>query len=260
MRYLSQPAYVLHARPWRETSLLLEVLSADYGRVGLVARGVHGPKRQVLRAALQPLQHIRFDAVQRGELGQLTGAEAIDAAPRLSRDAMLAGFYVNELLLRLAPRQDPHPELYALYGVVRGRLGDAASLAWTLRRFERDLLDTLGVGFGLSQDGDGAAIDPAARYRLDPEHGPRRVLGERHDGGGREQTATGSALLALAHDQLPAEDDLRSLRRALRAVLAHHLGGRGLKSWELMGALGRLASTPGQSGPGGGSQADDSVS
>lgn len=240
MRYTAEPAYVLHARAWRETSLLLEVLSEQHGRLGLIARGVRGPKRQVLRAALQPLQHVRFEGIQRGELALLTGAEAIDAAPRLTHDAALAAFYINELLLRLAPRQDPHCALYALYGVVRQRLRDGEALAWTLRRFERDLLDALGSGFDLSHDGDAVPIDAAARYRLDPEHGPRRVLSERLDAGGRDQTATGRALLALAADSMPADDDLRSLRRALRAVLAHHLGGRGLKSWELMADLGRL--------------------
>src|SRR3546814_9567027 len=107
MRYDAEPAYVLHARPWRETSLLLELLTGNHGRIGLVARGVQGPKKHVLRAALQPLQHIRFDGVQRGELAQLRTAEAIDAAPRLSGEAGLADFYVSELTLRLAPRQDP---------------------------------------------------------------------------------------------------------------------------------------------------------
>ena len=90
MRYLAEPAFVLHARPWRETSLLVEVLTAEHGRVGLVARGVQGPKRHLLRAALQPLQSIRFDAVQKGELAQLHGAEAIDAAPLLHGDAAMA--------------------------------------------------------------------------------------------------------------------------------------------------------------------------
>jgi DNA repair protein RecO (recombination protein O) len=238
MRYTGQAAFVLHARPWRETSLLLEVLSEDHGRLGLVARGVQGPKKQVLRAALQPLQHIRFDAVQRGELAQLVRAEAVDAAPRLADEALLAGFYVNELLLRLAPRQDPQGELYAVYGELRERLRAREALAWSLRRFERDLLDALGFGFDFSHDGDGAPIDPAARYRLDPEHGPRRLLGERS--GERQQTATGRALLALAADTMPIAEDLAGLRRALRGVFAHHLGGRGLKSWELIGDLGRI--------------------
>ncbi len=239
MRYVGEPAFVLHARLWRETSLLVEVLTAEHGRVGLVARGVQGSKRQVLRAALQPLQSIRFDAVQRGELAQLATAEAVDAAPLLQGDAAMAGFYLNELCLRLAPRMAPQQELHAAYAEARERLRDGGRLAWTLRRFERDLLEALGVGFVFDADGDGAAIDPAARYRLDPEHGPRRVLSERD--GERRQSATGSALLALATGSEPMREDLASLRLPLRAVLLHYLDGRGLKSWDMMSDLGRIA-------------------
>ena len=239
MRIEKEPAFVLHARPWRETSLLVEVLSAEHGRIGLVARGVQGPKKQVLRAALQPLQSIRFDAVQRGELAQLVSAEAVDAAPLLQGDAAMAGFYINELCLRLAPRLAPQPELHLAYAMVRARLRATAPLAWTLRRFERDLLDALGFGFDFASDGDGAPIDPAARYRLDPEQGPLRVLSERT--GDRRESATGQGLLALAEDAKPPAEDIASLRLPLRAVLLHHLGGRGLKSWEMLGELGRLA-------------------
>ena len=239
MRFVGEPAFVLHARAWRETSLLVEVLSAEHGRIGLVARGVQGPKKHVLRAALQPLQSIRFDGVQRGELAQLTAAEAVDAAPLLHGDAVLAAFYLNELCMRLAPRQAPQPELHAAYARVRERLRAGEALAWILRRFERDLLDALGSGFDYGSDGDGAPIDPAARYRLEAEHGPRRVLGER--AGERRETATGRALLALGEDSLPNGEDLASLRLPLRGVLLHHLGGRGLKSWEMLGELGRLA-------------------
>ncbi|MET0755059.1 MAG: DNA repair protein RecO, partial [Pseudoxanthomonas sp.] len=135
MRISNESAYVLHARPWRETSLLVEVLAEHHGRLGLVARGVQGPKKQVLRAALQPLQHIRLEAVQRGELAQLASAEALDAAPRLAGEAMLAAFYINELVMRLAPRQDPHGDLYRIYGQMRARLGSGEALAWNLRRF-----------------------------------------------------------------------------------------------------------------------------
>ena len=241
MRYAGEPAFVLHARAWRETSLLVEVLSAEHGRIGLVARGVHGPKRHLLRAALQPLQSIRFDAVQKGELAQLSAAEAVDAAPLLHGDAVLAAFYLNELCLRLAPRHDPQPELHGAYGLARERLRANEPLAWTLRRFERDLLEALGSGFDFASDGDGVEVDPAARYRIDPEQGPRRVLSER--AGERRETATGSALLALAADVMPDVDDIASLRLPLRAVLLHHLGGRGLKSWDMLGELGRLAAT-----------------
>lgn len=238
MRYVAEPAFVLHARPWRETSLLVEVLSADHGRLGLVARGVLGPRKHLLRAALQPLQSIRFDAVQKGELAQLAAAEAVDAAPLLHGDAAMAAFYVNELCLRLAPRHVPQPELHAAYAQVREWLRAGEPLAWTLRRFERDLLEALGVGLAFGLEADGVAVDPAARYRLDPEEGPRRLYSERV--GERRDTATGRALLALADDVLPDADDLASLRLPLRGVLLHHLGGRGLKSWEMLGELGRL--------------------
>lgn len=238
MRIDDEPAFVLHARSWRETSLLVEVLSEQHGRIGLLARGVSSPRSQALRAALQPLQWIRFSAVQRGELAQLRGAEALDAAPRLGGDAMLAGFYVNELVMRLAPRQDPLPELYDHYGLVRQRLAAAEPLAWTLRRFERDLLEALGFGFDLAHGSDGEPIDPAARYELDPLEGPRRLLSER-GADPRRGTATGSALLALAEDVQPGAEDLASLRRGMRAVLLHHLGGRGLKSWEMLEDLAR---------------------
>lgn len=241
MRYVAEPAFVLHARAYRETSLLVEVLSESHGRIGLLARGVRGARRHVLRAALQPLQHVRIEALQRGELAQLQAAEALDAAPLLVGDAALAAFYVNELVLRLAPRHDPLTDLYDAYGRARARLrddaGDRAAIAWLLRRFERDLLDALGFAMAYDEDGDGMRIDPAARYALDPEHGPRRIAMDRD----RAASATGRALLALGADTTPEATDLGGLRRVLRGVLAHHLGARPLKSWELMGDLARVS-------------------
>jgi DNA repair protein RecO (recombination protein O) len=239
MRISQEPAFVLHARPWRETSLLLEVLTEQHGRLGLVARGVTGPRKHVLRAALQPLQMIRLDADLRGELARLVSAEAVDTAPRLQGDAMLAAFYLNELVLRLAPRHDPVPELFEAYGRARGRLGSSESLAWTLRVFERDLLEALGFGFALDVDADGQAIDAAARYVLEPEQGPRRLVLDRGRSE-RSSAATGRALLCLAEDTMPPSEDLASLRLALRQVLVHYLGARGLKSWEMAGDLRQL--------------------
>ena len=142
-------------------------------------------------------------------------------------------------VLRLAPRHDPLPALFEAYADAREGLRQREGLAWTLRRFERDLLEALGVGFALDEDAEGDPIDPAARYRLDPEQGPRRLLSDRgHEE--RSRAATGRALLALARDVRPSADDLASLRLPLRSVLAHHLGPRGLKSWEMLGELGRL--------------------
>ena len=234
MRVEGQPAFVLHARPWRETSLIVELLSRDHGRVAVVARGLSGPKRHPLRAALQPLQHVRADFLPQGEMARLLQAEAIDAAPLLHGDTLLAAFYVNELLLRLLPRQDPSAELYARYGALRGEFASTEPLAWTLRRFERDLLDTLGYGLPLDQSDDGQPLDPAARYRLDAEAGP--VRDRQHAAG----SASGAALLAQAADRLPPPEQLAELRVALRGVLQAHLGPARLKSWSLMGDLADL--------------------
>ena len=234
MRVQGQPAFVLHARPWRETSLIVELLTRDHGRIGLVARGVQGPKRQPLRAALQPLQHVRVDYVQRGELGRLLQAEAVDVAPVLHGETLLAAFYIAELLLRLLPRQDAADTVYDRYGALRAELAGDAPLAWTLRRFERDLLDLLGYGLPLDRTDDGAPLDPAARYLLDAERGPLRD--HRHARG----SVSGAALLALASDRVPPPAQLAELRGALRGVLQGHLGGAPLKSWGLMSDLAGL--------------------
>lgn len=234
MRVLGQPAFVLHARPWRETSLIVELLTLDHGRIGVVARGVQGAKRHPLRAALQPLQWLRVDFLPRGELARLLQAEALDSGPLLQGEAVMAAFYVNELLLRLLPRQDPAPALYERYGQLRQSLAGPEPLAWTLRRFERDLLELLGYGLALDFTEDGSAVDPAGRYRLDAERGPLRDRA--HDAG----STSGAALLALAQDRLPPPEQLAELRSALRGVLQSHLGEHGLKSWGLLSELARL--------------------
>ena len=234
MRVLAEPAFVLHARPWRETSSIVELLTRGHGRVGVVARGLNTPKKQPLRAALQPLQWLRVDYLQRGELARLMAAEAVDVAPALTGERLMAALYVNELLLRLTPRNDPAPALFDLYARVRGELAGAASLAWALRRFERDLLDALGVGLPWDSTADGEACDPEGRYRLDAETGPVPAAFRVADSVG------GEALLALAADLQPSPTALAELRRALRLVLQSHLGGSPLRSWGLLDELSKV--------------------
>ena len=238
MRILGQPAIVLHATRWRESSLLLELFTHEYGRIGAVARGVQGPKSQPLRAALQPLQRIRVDYLQRGELAQLRHAEASGHAPALAGDALLAGFYLGELALRLLPRNDAHPDLFLRFANALDELADTPSLAWTLRRFERDLLDALGYGIDLRHDADATPLDASGRYRIDPEHGAYRV----RDNAERSGTIGGAALLALAEDIISTDVQLREQRIALRMLIAHHLGSRGLRSWGLLAEFARLGS------------------
>ena len=238
MRVLAQAAFVLHARPWRETSLIVELLTMDHGRVGVVARGLNTPKRQPLKAALQPLQHIRVDYQQRGELARLILAEALDVAPALTGDRLMAAFYVNELLLKLTPRNDAAPALFELYARVRSEFADGARLAWNLRRFERDLLDALGVGLPWDQTAEGESVLADHRYRLDPEVGPvpdRRRAGD---------SISGETLLCLAADLIPSPEGLAELRRALRVVLSAQLGSTGLRSWGLLDELARVRPRP----------------
>ncbi len=234
MRVEAQPAFVLHARPWRETSLLVELLTRDHGRVGVVARGLTTPKRQPLRAALQPLQAIRVDFLPRGELARLIQAEALDVAPLIAGEALMAAFYVNELVLRLTPRNDAVESVFDLYARVRTELAAPGSLAWTLRRFERDLLDALGYGLPWDRTDDDELVEGDKRYRLDPAQGPIA------DSGRRSDTVSGEALLALAGDEQPDAAVLAQLRPALRAVLVSHLGPVALRSWGLLGELARI--------------------
>lgn len=234
----AQQAFVLHARPWRETSMIVELLTRDHGRVGVVARGLTAPKRHPLRAALQPLQFIRADYLPRGELARLIQAEALDVAPPLTGDKLMAAFYINELLLKLTPRNDAAQPLFDLYARVRQELPAARSLSWTLRRFERDLLDALGVGLPWDVTADGEQVEPVQKYRLDPELGP--VLETRWIA----DSVSGEALLALAADQMPAAQRLAELRRAMRQVLEAHLGAGGLRSWGLLDELARVRPRP----------------
>ena len=234
MRIENQPAFVLHTRPWRETSLIAELLTRDYGRVAVVARGVSGAKKAVQRAALQPLQRLRVDYLPRGELARLIQAEAVDTAPALVGESLMAAFYVNELLMRLCARQDAVAPVFELYAWVRGEFAGEEPLAWTLRRFERDLLAALGYGLPWAETEDGERLEPSSEYRLDPEHGPIR------DALRSQDSVSGAALLALAEDRLPGPELLASLRPALRAVLIAHLGTQPLKSWGMLGQLARI--------------------
>ena len=122
MQLLQQPAYVLHARPYRETSLLLECLTFEHGRLGVVARGVRRERAKIQRSQLEPFQPLALDLLLRGELATLQGAENTGTPRRLLGDAGLAGLYVNELVVRLTERQDPHPELYHAYVQTLARL------------------------------------------------------------------------------------------------------------------------------------------
>jgi len=229
MRVEQQPGFVLHARPYRETSLLVECLTRDHGRIGVVARGVRNERARMQRAQLEPFQRLELDLLLKGELATLRGAEPSGAVMRLVGDAGLAGLYLNELVVRLTGRQDPNPELFAHYERTLRRMAAGEPLAWTLRRFERDMLDALGYALQLDVDArSGEPLDPATRYVYDPEAGasPGRS--------GDPHALRGADLLALAEDRSPDAAGLSSLRRMMRQVIAFHLGGGELRAWRVL--------------------------
>src|SRR3954463_5105377 len=168
MRVEQQPAFILHARAYRETSMLAECLTRDHGRIGVVARGVRREGARTQRAQLEPFQRVELDLLMKGELATLRSAEPSGAVLRLTGDAGLAGLYLNELVVRLTGRQDANPELFAFYDRTLIRKAAGEPLAWTLRRFERDMLDSLGYALQLDIDAvDGEALDPARPYFYD---------------------------------------------------------------------------------------------
>jgi DNA repair protein RecO (recombination protein O) len=229
MRVEQQPAFILHARPYRETSMLAECLTRDHGRIGVVARGVRREGARTQRAQLEPFQRVELDLLMKGELATLRSAEPSGAVLRLIGDAGIAGLYLNELVVRLTGRQDANPELFAFYDGTLKRMAAGEPLAWTLRRFERDMLDALGYGLQLDIDAiDGSPVDPALAYFYDPESGvlPGRM--------GDQRAIRGADLLALAADTAPDTAGLSSLRRMMRQVITFHLGGGELKAWRVL--------------------------
>lgn len=229
MRIEQQPAFVLHSRPYRETSLLLECLTRDHGRVGVVARGVRGERARTRRAQLEPFQPLAMDLLLRGELATLTAVESIGTPLRITGDAGLSGLYLNELVVRLTGRQDPLSALFDAYATTLDRLRGKEPLAWTLRRFERDLLQTIGYGLQLQFDSTmGEPLVEELWYRYLPEQGAVRCSA------GHAEAVLGRDLLALNNDALPDSRGLKSLRDMMRHVIRFHLGGGELKAWRVL--------------------------
>lgn len=243
-----QPAWLLHRRDYRDSSQIVEVLGSEHGRIGLVAQGVRRANSR-LRGVLEPFQPLLLSWRGRGELQTLTGAERQQTLPRLSGDALMAGFYINELLLRLLARHDPHPGVFASYGEAIQALVSESRVGVGLRRFEWQLLDELGVAPDLGHEVDnGDPVQPGCWYRLDPEMGVFALAGP--TGGVRD--APGEVLLAIAGDSLDNVDDerLRQAGRLLRQLLEWRLDGRPLKTRQVLTAMRRGSAAAQRQGKG----------
>jgi DNA repair protein RecO (recombination protein O) len=235
MRVQHQPGFVLHARHYSETSLLLEVFSTRYGRLGLLAKGARRPGSRV-RGLLKPFQPLLLSWSGRGELPVLTAGELDGETPLLQGAALYCGFYLNELLVRLLHRHDPHEALYGAYRETLMALIGTANAEIVLRLFEKRLLGEIGYGLVLDHDvGDQSPIEADAWYDYIPERGPLRLM---HPELARAQgvIVRGTSLTALANDTLTEPAMLRDVKRLMRAVLARYLGDKPIHSRRLFQA------------------------
>ena len=221
-RVLLAPGYILHHRPYRDTSRILEVLVSDHGRLTLFARGVRGPKPR-FGGVLQPFDLLLLSFQVGREAGQLTAAESAESAPPLPAGSLMAGFYVNELLLKLTTRHDPVPQIFADYRRALNGLRAGGSVEAVLRVFEKRLLEAVGYGMDLTAEArTGKAIAAEGFYRFEASQGlvPARE--------GDAEAVAGSSLFALAREELGQGRVLEDARRVLRAALAERLEGKEL--------------------------------
>lgn len=231
MRTALQPAYILHSRAYRDTSLILEVFTAEQGRLSIVARGARRRARGGSHAALlQPFVPLLLSFVGRSEMKTLTQAEAAGSAPALAGERLFSGMYLNELMVRLLHRHDPHPGLFAAYGGALQALAESEHLDPVLRRFEWRLLEDLGYSFPLVADGhSGEALRSDAWYGFQPEVGLVELAAANHPG---RPLYRGEDLLCLSRGEF-AGPARQAAKRLMREALGTYLGDAPLRSREL---------------------------
>ena len=223
-----QPAYVLHTYPFRETSLIVEVFSRDFGRVALLARGARRP-RAAIRGLLMAFQPLELGWAGRGEVLTLIKAEWQGGQPLLAGSALLCGYYLNELLMHLLPREDAHQKLFERYAEMLSRLAEDAGAVKReadLRCFEKALLQELGYGLTLNHDSSGKEIIPAAHYTYRMEQGPVRL----EHAGGAAHVVSGKTLLDLAAEDFSDSRSRGEAKQLMRTLMAYYLGGKELET------------------------------
>jgi DNA repair protein RecO (recombination protein O) len=224
------PAYVLHQYAYRDTSRIVEAFTGEHGRLTLFARGANGPK-SALKGVLRPFQRLLVSWSGQSEACQLIGAEIDGLMTNLPAARLMSGFYLNELLLRLTERRDPHPEIFFSYASCMQALCGGEIEEPTLRRFEKRLLNDLGYGLELGRTEDGMPVEPDRYYRYASESGPQPCVAE------APGAVYGQSLADLQTESFGGARSLRDAKRLLRAAIDACLDGRSLKSREVMLAL-----------------------
>lgn len=232
-----EPGYVLHTYPYKETSLIVEAFTRGFGRVALLARGARRP-RSAMRGVLLSFHPLRLGWSRgvsgQAELGNLISAEWSGALQPLGGRALMCGFYLNELVLRLLPRDDPHEALFDCYGAALSGLSRNNNLFSVLRSFEKRLLAELGYAPLLEREAaSGAPIDPARRYVYEPDRGPL-------PSGSGDLVVSGQTLLDVAADEYSRPETRDEARMLLRALIGQRLHGQVLHTRSVLRELNDL--------------------
>jgi len=231
----AQPAFVLHSYPFRETSLVVEAFSRNHGRIALVARGARRP-RSSLRGVLLSFQPLLLSWTGKGELRTLVRAEWHGAHGALKGRALICGFYLNELLLKLLARDDPHDRLFDAYRETLAALAGAADQEAILRRFEIRLLRELGYAVTLDREAEtGEPIAPRGRYVYVVERGPVAAGAAR-----KGVELSGQTLLDMQSGNFASALTQQESKALMRALLNHCLGNQVLHTRQLMRDLQEL--------------------
>jgi len=235
----NEAAYVLHTYPYKETSLIVEAFTRRAGRLPLLARGARRA-RSAVRGTLLAFHPLRLGWTGAGELATLTGAEWTGGQGALAGMGLMCGFYLNELLLRLLPREDPHEALFDAYGETLGRLAAGGDLTALLRGFELKLLQELGYAPPLDREAPGdAPVVAARRYAYVPETGPQAVAGEWRGNGEGEGAVlvSGRTLLDMAAGDYSHAQTREESRQLMRRLIAARLSGQSLHTREVLKEL-----------------------
>lgn len=234
----AQPAYVLHTMPFRETSLIVEAFTRDFGRIALLARGARRP-RAAIRGLLMAFQPLEVGWAGKGEVLTLMKAEWQGGVPLLAGHALFCGYYLNELLLHLLPREDPHERLFACYGEMLQRLSadpkgkvQEADLRW----FEKSLLQELGYGLTLDRDAGGQPIEAEAYYTYRMEQGAVRLAHPEQ----APQVVRGQTLVDLAADNFSEPRSRAEAKQLMRSLMAYYLNGVELETRKIFKELTEL--------------------
>ncbi len=224
-----QPAYILHTRPYRDTSMLVDFFTPQYGRITAVARGVRArktPKRNLLN----PFTRLLISFQGKSDLKLLTHFEAEGTHFALAAKHLFSGFYLNELMVRLLPQLDANPSIYGLYESSLHALHAQCDLEPVLRQFEFELLEQLGYGIHFEADAKtGLALSSSAHYCLDSALG--LFLAEPH--ASLQPQFSGEHLLAIAARDFSRSDVKQTAKRISRILLKPLLGNKPLMSREL---------------------------